>query len=181
MVRGATHLVPIPWRPSGKPRLARAERGNRRTVAMCERHVDASPETIYRVLSDPDSYGYWVVGSKEIRDADAGWPAPGTRFQHTLGWGPFEVKDHTVAERMERPHLLELRAKARPFGTAKVRLELAPEGTGTRVRMYEDAADILTALVFNPLTHLLVWGRNEESLRRLAELAERQRQSAKAA
>ncbi len=92
-----------------------------------------------------------------------------------MGIGPFKVNDHTKSERMESPRLLELRAKARPLGTAKVRLELEREGAGTRVRMYEDAADILTAIVFNPLTHLLVRGRNEESLRRLAELAEHQR------
>jgi hypothetical protein len=41
--------------------------------------------------------------------------------------------------------------------------------------MREDPGDPLTAFVFNPLTHLLVRGRNEESLRRLAELAERRR------
>lgn len=38
--------------------------------------------------------------------------------------------------------------------------------------MTEDAADRLTALVFNPLTHLLVRGRNVESLRRLRDLVE---------
>jgi hypothetical protein len=38
--------------------------------------------------------------------------------------------------------------------------------------MTEDPADPLTKLVFNPLTHLLVRGRNVESLRRLKELAE---------
>ena len=39
--------------------------------------------------------------------------------------------------------------------------------------MVEDPADPLTTFVFNPLTHLLVRGRNAESLRRLKELAER--------
>jgi hypothetical protein len=71
--------------------------------------------------------------------------------------------------------MIELRAKARPLGTASVRLDLEPEGAGTRVRMREDAGDALTAFVFNPLTHLLVRGRNEKSLSRLAELAERKR------
>lgn len=98
-------------------------------MAKKERHIDASPETVFSVLSDPFSYGYWVVGSEKIRDADDGWPAPGTRFHHTVGLGPFKVDDHTVSEWMESPVLLELRAKARPLGTAKVRLELEPEGT----------------------------------------------------
>ena len=144
-------------------------------MGKTERHIDAPPKTVFGVLSDPSSYGYWVVGSERIRDADPEWPAPGSRFHHTVGIGPFKVNDHTKSERMESPRLLELRAKARPLGTAKVRLELEREGAGTRVRMYEDAGDILTAIVFNPLTHLLVRGRNEESLRRLAELAERKR------
>jgi len=144
-------------------------------VAKTERHIDAKPETVFAVLSDPYSYGYWVVGSEKIRDADAHWPAPGSRFHHTVGVGPFRVNDHTLSVRAESPSLLELRAKARPLGTAKVRMELEREGTGTRVRMFEEAGDLLTALVFNPLTHLLVRGRNEESLRRLGELAERKR------
>jgi len=41
--------------------------------------------------------------------------------------------------------------------------------------MREDEGDVLTAFVFNPITHLLVRGRNEESLRRLSELAVRRR------
>jgi hypothetical protein len=90
------------------------------------------------------------------------------------------VKDHTVCVRAEEPRLIELRAKARPLGTAKVKLELRPEGNGTRVTMIEDPGDALTAFVFNPLTHLLVRGRNVESLRRLGELAERRRAPAAA-
>jgi len=141
-------------------------------VARNEIHVDAPPEAVFGVLSDPMAYGYWVAGSKEVRDADPEWPLPGSRFHHTVGFGPLAVSDHTTCLRSESPRVLELRTKARPLGTASVRLDLVPEGTGTRVRLREDAGDALTAFVFNPLTHLLVRGRNEESLRRLAELAE---------
>jgi uncharacterized protein YndB with AHSA1/START domain len=141
-------------------------------MARTERTIEATPERIFDVLSDPRSYGYWVVGSKEIRDADPSWPEPGSRFHHTVGFGPLEVKDHTVSLECERPRVLKLRAKARPLGTAIVTLELAPAGDGkTRVTMTEDPGDALTAFVFNPLTHLLVRGRNVESLSRLDELA----------
>jgi uncharacterized protein YndB with AHSA1/START domain len=144
-------------------------------MARTQRRIAASPERIFEVLDDPQSYGYWVVGSKEIRDADADWPSPGSRFHHTVGAGPLTVKDHTTVEEISRPRRLELRAKARPLGTARITLELEPDDGHTRVTMIEDAADPLTAFVFNPLTHLLVRGRNEKSLERLAELAERKR------
>jgi uncharacterized protein YndB with AHSA1/START domain len=144
-------------------------------MARTARRIAASPDRIFEVLSDPQSYGYWVVGSKEIRDADRDWPSPGSRIHHTVGFGPLTIKDHTVVEEVSRPRRLKLRAKARPLGTARVTLELVPQDGHTQVTMIEDAADPLTAFVFNPLTHLLVRGRNEKSLERLAELAERKR------
>jgi uncharacterized protein YndB with AHSA1/START domain len=103
-------------------------------VAYTEKYIAAPPEKVFGVLSDPDSYGYWVVGSKEIRDAEPEWPAAGSKFHHTVGFGPFTVKDHTVAKRSVRPTFLELKARARPFGTAIVTHELEPEGNGTRVK-----------------------------------------------
>jgi uncharacterized protein YndB with AHSA1/START domain len=145
-------------------------------MARNETTIAASPERVFEVLADPASYGYWVVGSKEVREADANWPEPGSRFHHTVGFGPLEVKDYTVALACERPRLLKLRAKARPLGTAIVTMSVEPDGDGgSRVTMVEDPGDSLTAFVFNPLTHLLVRGRNVESLRRLGELANRDR------
>mgnify|MGYP001045175109 FL=1 len=141
-------------------------------MARNETHIDAPPERVFAVLTDPDAYGYWVVGSKEIRGADPDWPQPGSQFHHTVGFGPFTVQDATRVELYEPPRRLRLRAKARPLGTARVTMELKPADGGTDVTMIEDPADPLTAIVFNPLTHLLVRGRNVESLRRLKQLAE---------
>jgi uncharacterized protein YndB with AHSA1/START domain len=141
-------------------------------VARNDTHIAASPERVFEVLSDADSYGYWVVGSKYIRDAEPDFPEPGTKFHHTVGFGPIEVDDHTTVLDSEPPRMLKLKAKARPLGTALVTMEIEPEGSGSRVTMIEDAGDALTAFIFNPLTHLLVRGRNEESLDRLRELAE---------
>ena len=141
-------------------------------MAKNSTHIKASPERIFEVLSNPDNYGYWVVGSKRIRDADPDFPAAGTKFHHAVGFGPIDVNDHTAVLESQPPNMLKLRAKARPLGTARVTMEIVPEEGGSRVTMTEDAADPLTALVFNPLTHLLVRGRNVESLERLADLAE---------
>ncbi len=141
-------------------------------MARNDTFIDAPPERVFAVLADADAYGTWVVGSKYIREADPGFPAKGSRFHHAFGVGPLTVKDHTEVVDVTAPRRLVLRAKARPFGTALVTLLVDAEGSGSRVTIIEDAGDPVTRLVFNPLTHLLVKGRNVESLRRLKELAE---------
>ena len=71
-----------------------------------------------------------------------------------------------------RPSLLQLRAKGRPFGTAKVTLELEPRDAGTQCgstsagRRHRDPQR-------DPLVHALTKARNAESLMRLEELAQR--------
>jgi uncharacterized protein YndB with AHSA1/START domain len=141
-------------------------------MALNEIHIDAPPERVFAVLADWRSYGDWVVGSRKMRGADPGFPAAGTRFHHQVGWGPLHLDDHTTVLEVDQPHKLVIKAKARPLGTAVVDLEMKPENGGTRVYMREDPGDALTAFVFNPLTHLLVRGRNVESLKRLKRLAE---------
>jgi uncharacterized protein YndB with AHSA1/START domain len=140
-------------------------------VARNQRLIPASPERVFAVLADPSSYAHWVVGSDVVRDADPDWPAVGSRFDHRVGWGPLKVNDHTEVLACDPPRRLELHAKARPLGTARVVLELERRGGGTLVTMVEDAGDPLTRLVFFGLAHLVVRGRNKESLRRLEELA----------
>jgi uncharacterized protein YndB with AHSA1/START domain len=141
-------------------------------MTQTERLIRATPERVFEVLSDPDSYGHWVVGSKYIRDADASWPAVGTRFHHTVGIGPIEIKDNTEVEAVEPGRYLQLKARARPAGRARVKLTLREHPEGTMVEMDEGPADARTAVFFNPLGKFLTKRRNDESLARLAELAE---------
>src|SRR3954447_13196214 len=96
------------------------------------------PEAVWDALADTGSYGYWVVGSKDIRDADPTWPAPGSKFHHTVGMGPLELADHTESLEAERPRRLKMRAKGRPIGTATVTLEMTPKDGGTVVQMTEN-------------------------------------------
>ena len=131
------------------------------------------PEAVWDVLAEPDSYGYLVAGSKAIRDAEPGWPAPGSKFHHTIGFGGLTLADHTVALESERPHRLRLRAKGRPLGTATVTLELARKDGGTLVTMSEHPDGVFGLLALNPLLQALTRVRNAESLRRLEELAVR--------
>lgn len=143
-------------------------------MAINEAHFDVPPERVFAVLADWRSYGYWVVGSRYMRGADPGFPEAGTRFHHNVGIGPLHVNDHTLVLEVDQPRKLILWAKARPlFGTAIVDVTMEPDGDGgTNVTLREDPGDTLTAFVFQPLTHLLVRGRNSKSLDRLKELCE---------
>jgi uncharacterized protein YndB with AHSA1/START domain len=128
---------------------------------------------VWNTLADPGGYGYWVPGSRVIRDAEPDWPAPGSKFHHTMGVGPFEVSDHTEALEARAPDLLRIRAKARPLGTATVTMELLPRNGGTLVRMSETLDGPGRLLNLTPLFWLSTKLRNSESLMRLEELAAR--------
>jgi uncharacterized protein YndB with AHSA1/START domain len=134
--------------------------------------IDATPERVFEVLSDPDSYGYWVVGSSRIRDADADFPAPGSRFHHTQGIGGIGIRDATRVVAADPPRRLVLTVCARPLAVAEVTLDLASVTDGTEVSFRERPlggfAGRLPRLVVDPPTRL----RNEISLRRLRKLAE---------
>ena len=131
------------------------------------------PQAVWDVLADAGSYGYWVPGSRVIRDAEPDWPAEGSKFHHTVGVGPFEVSDHTKALEARAPELLRIRAKGRPLGTATVTMKMTPRNGGTLVRMSESPDGPAWLLNLNPLFWLMTKARNAESLMRLEELAAR--------
>jgi uncharacterized protein YndB with AHSA1/START domain len=143
-------------------------------VATNTRYMPVPPEAVWDVLADPGDYGYWVVGSKVIRDAEPDWPAPGSKFHHTVGVGPLKVSDHTVSVEAERPRLLKIRAKGRPLGTATVTMKMRPKDGGTVVEMVENPDGIFRPLAVNPVLHVATKLRNAEALMRLEELALRQ-------
>jgi uncharacterized protein YndB with AHSA1/START domain len=135
-------------------------------------HVGAPPERVFAVLAAPHTYEHWVVGAKKIRAADPGWPGLGTVFHHAVGIGPLTIRDHTQVIDVEPPRRLVLRTHARPLASGVVRFTIEPEGTGSRVEMVEGPGGRLTRRVWTPLHDVLVRRRNDESLRRLKELAE---------
>lgn len=137
--------------------------------------TSATPEDVFAVLTDYEAYGDWVVGSKCIRGADPDWPRPGSRFHHTLGFGPIELQDHSEVVASEPPHRWVLHVKARPFGTAKVELSILAQDDHTLIEMREEPWDLPSRLVHNPLADLLLHARNVETLQRLRDLAEGRR------
>jgi uncharacterized protein YndB with AHSA1/START domain len=141
-------------------------------LARHELWIDAPPEAVFDVLSDPASYAQWVVGSREVRNADEEWPRPGARFGHTVGMPPFTIKDDTKVLGCDPPQRLELLVRARPLPDAHVEMRLDPERGGTRVTMIEDLAHPLLNRLAGPIVHFAISVRNRESLRRLKLLAE---------
>jgi uncharacterized protein YndB with AHSA1/START domain len=140
-------------------------------MAVTTLHLDQPPEAVFAVLADPWRYAEWVVGAKKVRDVDADWPRPGSRFHHRVGVGPLTIDDSTVVEEIEPPRRMVLRARARPAGVARVTIELTPAGGGTDVRMTEVPIDGPSRWLDNPILEWLIDLRNRRSLGRLAELA----------
>jgi len=135
-------------------------------------HAEASPEAVFAILTDAYRYPDWVVGAKAIRSVDAAWPAPGSRFHHRVGIGPFTIDDSTKVEEIDPPHRLVLRARARPHGVARVTLDLVPANDGgTQIVMAEQPLSGIAAKLDGRLLEALIVVRNLESLRRLVRLA----------
>jgi len=141
-------------------------------MAHNEIQIGVPPAEVFAVVSDPRSYARWVVGSREIRRADPGWPKVGTAFDHRVGLWPFTLADYSEVVECEPPRLLKLLVKARPFSRAYVTLNLRPSYSGTQLTMNEFAADARSRLFINRLTDPLLRFRNSVSLRRLKALSE---------
>lgn len=136
------------------------------TTVVCE--LAAPPERVWAVLADPHCYRDWVVGARRIRSADETWPAPGAMLHHELAVG---IEDSTTVIDCDEGKRLVLRARARPAGIAEVVLTVEPNGEGSRVHMEEKAVSGPASLIPEVLLAPLVKARNQESLRRLGELA----------
>jgi len=137
-------------------------------VSRNELTVEATPEQIWAVLADAMSYDRWVVGASDIRTADGTWPEPASALHHTSGFGPFKLKDKSLVVQSEPPRRLVLEARGRPLGAARIELTLEPDGSATKVTMFEDAVRPPLLRRLNPLMAPLLHARNVETLRRLA-------------
>lgn len=142
-------------------------------MALVRRTVKAPPAAVYAVLADGWTYSDWVVGTAHIRDVDPSWPAPGARLHHKAGPWPISLNDMSTVVAVEPERLLELRAGLWPLGEATVRITLEPAGEATVVTMHEDFHAGPLHFIKNKINDLLLHRRNVETLRRLADIAER--------
>lgn len=134
--------------------------------------VDAPPHDVFAVLLDPWAYDDWVVGAKRIRAVDDSWPAPGSRFHHSVGAGPTHIDDSTKILEVEPDEHLTLEVRFRPIGVGVVKATLAPLDHGVRTCLVlEEVASggparALQSRALDAVTHL----RNALSLWRLRRL-----------
>ena len=144
-----------------------------RAMATNSITIDAPAEQVFALLADGRRYAEWVVGAKRIRGVDESWPAPGSKFHHTVGVGPIELDDNSEVLDVETNRCIRLRVRARPAGQAEVTLTLAPvDGARTRVEMEEHPVSGVAKLLHNPLLDASLKGRNAEALRRLKDRVE---------
>jgi uncharacterized protein YndB with AHSA1/START domain len=143
-------------------------------MATNTRTIAADRHQVFAVLADGWMYSNWVVGTSHMRAVEAAWPGPGSRLFHAAGAWPAATRDETQVDEVAFDERLVLTARGRPFGEAKVVIELADADDGTcTVTMHETPIAGPGKWFHNPLTEMLLVRRNTESLDRLAALAER--------
>jgi hypothetical protein len=136
------------------------------------RVMECRPEDVFGVLNDGWLFPVWVVGASRMRDVDDAWPAVGSRLQHSFGVWPALINDKTTVLEYDAPRRLVVQPAGWPIGEARVVIEVQPHRRGCLVRITEKAVKGPGALVPAPLLDVPLFLRNNETLRRLAYIAE---------
>jgi len=140
-------------------------------MSVNRRHIDASPDAVFAVLSDPDSYEHWVVGVSRTTEVDGTWPEVGATFLHRQVLPVIGPKDTTTVLDVDAPRYLRLCVRIRPYLVGEVALTLEPRGGGTDVTMVETPVGGVLAKLPQALLDAALKLRNVETLRRLARIA----------
>ena len=141
-------------------------------MSTTTRSVSATPEQVWKVLSDGWLYPLFVVGASRMRDVDESWPAVGARLHHSVGTWPLLIDDTTEVLDVDEGRRLLLLARGWPAGQAHVDISLQPSGDTTVVTITEDATAGPGTLIPKPLRDAQLHLRNVEALRRLAFVVE---------
>jgi hypothetical protein len=147
----------------GSRQLAR----RRSVVSVTEQHFQASADRVFDAIVDARHYPRWLVGAQEVHPPD-GWPAPGTSFEHTVGFGPIKLHDRSTSVSIGPGRTFQLVVRARPVIEADVRFEVRAVGEGSVLIMDERPRGVFRLAA--PLVGRAVGARNARSLQRLAEL-----------
>lgn len=135
--------------------------------------VRRPPERVWEVLADGFAYADWVVGTRQIRAVDDGWPAVGTSIHYTVGVGMLSFRGRTTVRAIEEGHTLGLEADAGPLGTARIMIELLPWGEDTVVLLDEHPLRGPGYALHNAFSDALLLLRGRPMVKHLARLVER--------
>jgi hypothetical protein len=140
--------------------------------------IPYEPDAVWSVLADGYSYAEWVVGTKEIHSVDRYWPEVGSSLRFTAGLGRLSITDFTTSRLCVPGGRLELEARALPYGSVRISIEILPWGEESVVIIDEHPLRGPTPLLENPLVEFGLTIRNRQMLRKLARAVEnRQRLS----
>lgn len=140
---------------------------------MAERQqlVKCPPHQVWQVLADGESYAHWVVGTQEILQVDAAWPAVDAVLRFRVGIGPVHFEDSCTVRICEPERRLELEARAEAFGTARIAFTLLPWSENTLVILDEHPLLGPGARMQGPPSELILHLRNRRVLGNLARTA----------
>lgn len=137
------------------------------------RGIRAPVRDVWAVVANGWMYSGWVVGASRIRGVDRAFPAPGSNLHQSVGLWPVVIDDVTTVVDSREPTLLVLQVRSRPFGEARVRLQLAQVTASiTKVEVDEEVTRGPGKWLPRRLQAPIMNWRNRECLDRLARLAE---------
>ncbi|MFB7395204.1 SRPBCC family protein [Streptomyces sp. NPDC056191] len=113
------------------------------------------------------------MGTSDSLPLDDAWPAPGSRLRYTIRLGLWAAEGVTTVRHQETGRELELEASLKPFGTARIFLQLRPWGEETLVVCDEHPLRGLGGTLHNSLSEAVLQLRHRSMLARLATLVER--------
>jgi len=142
-------------------------------MAVVNVFVPRSPDQVWDVLADGYAYASWVIGTRDIRDVDDGWPAVGAAIHYTVGRGPFPLRGRTTVRQAVEHERLALEADAGLLGSVRIVIELSEWGEGTVVVLDEHPLRGPAYLLHNAVSEAVLAVRGRPMLLKLARLVER--------
>ncbi|MBK3641417.1 MULTISPECIES: SRPBCC family protein [Streptomyces] len=141
-------------------------------MAVRHRLIKVAPEVVWDLLSDPNRYADWVVGTSSSRPVRGAWPRTGAAIRYQVRLGPVRLSNETTVRFCDPGARLELEAYAGVLGTARIAIELRPWGEYCLVIVDEHPLQGAGGTWHNFAFEGLIQLRHRSMLARLARLCE---------